>query len=413
MKLLFVDSRYPLAGCGVMNGSRQRSILLSRALASMAEVDLLVIRPRQAEVECHDESPVEHNPFGSVTAMEYEATPRLWTDGLPKPLAQRLRLLLWNPHKFRFRTDASISASVKDAVSRGGYDAIVVRYLHNAVVSGALEAKAPVILDVDDLDYEHARNEIQMPYNSRASRFLMARHLPWLRRAAEGFYRRCDGQFVCKAADRAFPGLAQASVLPNIPFHLHQGHSPPLAEGDGKTVMFVGDLEWGPSTAAATTLVGLWPDVLRRIPNARLRLVGRCEGAPEAPAWRSAPGVELTGYVESIKAEYERSSIFAAPIEHGSGTSIKVLEAASYGRTGVVTPHAIRGSEDVLRNGREVLVASSREQLVEAICELLTDDDRRRRMAARAWNATREHFSFEAFTRIVCEEVRRVQQSGQ
>jgi len=95
MKLLFVDSRYPLAGCGVMNGSRQRSILLSRALASMAEVDLLVIRPRQAEVECHDESPVEHNPFGSVTAMEYEATPRLWTDGLPKPLAQRLRLLLW------------------------------------------------------------------------------------------------------------------------------------------------------------------------------------------------------------------------------------------------------------------------------------------------------------------------------
>jgi glycosyltransferase involved in cell wall biosynthesis len=406
MEVLFIDSRYPLIGCGVLNGSRQRSILLSRAVSEFAAVDLLVVRPRGREADAPDGLPSDVSPFRRTDELHYERRDRLWSDCLPAAISERLRLLR-NPHRHALAADPAISAWLREAVERRRYDAIVCRYLGNAAKSGALDAGAPVVLDVDDVDYEHAKNDVEMPYHSRATRFLLRRHLPSLGRAAGELYGRCRRLFVCKEADRDHPGLEDATVLPNIPFHLLDGPSPRLPESRGeKRVVFVGDLEWGPSTAAAAELVAVWPAVVGAVPGARLRLVGRCRALAEADAWRAVPGVELPGYVASIRDEYERATLFAAPIRHGSGTNIKVLEAASYGRTGVVSRFALRGAEEALRHRKDVLVAESRQELRDSIVELISDAELRRQLSANAWAAIQRRYSFEALAGTVSRTLR-------
>lgn len=91
-------------------------------------------------------------------------------------------------------------------------------------------------------------------------------------------------------------------------------------------------------------LTEIWPRVLRRRPDASLRVIGRA-APPDGVSWPA--GVERAGFVDDLDEEYRSAAVALAPLRFGSGVKIKVIEALAAGLPCVATAVAVDGIADV------------------------------------------------------------------
>ena len=117
----------------------------------------------------------------------------------------------------------------------------------------------------------------------------------------------------------------------------------PGGGADPETLVFWGSLDFPPNVDAATWLARrLMPALLRRRPDARLRLIGR--GAGEAVrSLAGLPGVDLIGEVDDLRPWARSSATVAMPMRCGGGIKNKLLEAAAMGRPIVASSKAMHG----------------------------------------------------------------------
>jgi glycosyltransferase involved in cell wall biosynthesis len=152
------------------------------------------------------------------------------------------------------------------------------------------------------------------------------------------------------------------------------GQSPP-------TVLFVGGFGHSPNVDAACWLAeSIFPRVRRRIPEARLELVG---DRPGEEVRRLAGGaIAVHGSVPDVTPYLDRAAVVVTPIRLGGSMRGKVLEALGAGKALVATSRAVEGLE--AEPGEHFVLADTEDEVVEAVCELLADAAKRRDLARRA-----------------------------
>lgn len=182
------------------------------------------------------------------------------------------------------------------------------------------------------------------------------------------------------AVRRWAPGVRIAEA----PLSLLPEHYPPALLDGPPVIGIVGTGGWVPTARAIDRLVHrVWPQVLRRVPDARLRVAGR--GTLDLPCLRTpTPGVEAVGEVASAPAFLASLSALAYPLDRGSGMKVKVLESLASGLPVVTTAC---GAEGLLAEGGMV-VSEDDAEIAHALAELLTDGAARREQGG----AAREHF---------------------
>jgi glycosyltransferase involved in cell wall biosynthesis len=150
------------------------------------------------------------------------------------------------------------------------------------------------------------------------------------------------------------------------------------------TVLFVGGFAHPPNVDAALWLADtIFPRVRKRVPEARLEIVGHEPGAEVRALAGEAVSVHAS--VPDVTRFADRAAVVVAPIRLGGSMRMKVLEALAAGKALVATPRAAEGVEAV--PGEHFLLAGSDDELVDALAELLLDPARRTTLArgARAW----------------------------
>src|SRR5437773_374721 len=153
------------------------------------------------------------------------------------------------------------------------------------------------------------------------------------------------------------------------------------------TAGLIGTADWPPTKAAIDVLLReVWPEVRRRVPDARLVLAGRGTDELGLP---DAPDTELLGEVASARELFLRFSLLLFPVPRGSGMKVKVLEALASGVPVVTTP---AGAEGIADNDG-VLVHGSPEKLAEAAGDLLLDERARRECGSAARETFERHYS--------------------
>ncbi len=168
------------------------------------------------------------------------------------------------------------------------------------------------------------------------------------------------------------------------------------------TVVLTGNLGYRPTVEGALWFAErVWPRVRERVPNARWVLAG-ARPSRRLRAVAGRPGVELLADVDDMAPVLEAARVAIAPMNSGSGVPMKVLEACAAAVPVVLDPWAAAGLEGDV--GDAVGVAATPEAWVEAVVELLRDEQ----AAIRLGNRGRELWRARYRPEVIAEQIRDV-----
>lgn len=360
-RILFVS---PTAPDDRSFGGALRSNVLLEALRQCGDVTTLVLTPGN-----HDS--VRPHADSSVAAC----------------ITFRHAFLPWPSRSLK-----AVRKAIDAALQGREFDLVVVRYLLLGLYVRPC-VQAPFVLDADDLSKRHVKESAPPLQRLIAGARKFARDT--VARAQLGRYSHV--WFVNKV-DMASFAHRSGSMLPNI---TRLVNAAPDGASASPTVLFVGNLEYGPNVQAVDYfLSNCWPDIHRRLPAAQLRIVGKRSGA-SGERWNAVAGVQSLGFVDDLAGEYRRAGLVIAPVFSGGGTQIKVLEALAHARAVVVSDFVCSGFKPYLVDGEHFLVANTPAQWVALCIDLLEDRTRAMALASAGRDAVRRHYSPEGFSRAV------------
>jgi glycosyltransferase involved in cell wall biosynthesis len=248
------------------------------------------------------------------------------------------------------------------------FDVVWVEHSHGARV--AMQRGLPWVLDEHNVESGYVRAKLE----ARGRVGLLAqRELQKLERWERECWHRATRVVCVTEADASHVAKTRGNspdVIPNgvdvdgIPLCLPSARA-------GKTVLFVGLMNHPPNEQAATLLAReVMPRVWHEEPDARLVLCGA--NPSRAVLGLAAPRIEVTGTVPSVKPYLASACVFANPLRHGAGSSLKVLEALASGVPLVSTEVGVRGFP--LHSGDHYLAAETPSELARALLVCLRGD---------------------------------------
>jgi glycosyltransferase involved in cell wall biosynthesis len=261
-----------------------------------------------------------------------------------------------------------------------------------------------IIVDIDDFE-SVKRAQVLPPLGLRPWPWLLRLENRKLARLERKAPRRYAGCVVCSDAQRRFfPRRLRRRVLvaPNgFPSRLL---SLPLRPSDGQTIVFVGNMDYRPNVDSVSWFAKeVFPTVRRRVPGARLLLVGHDHHQRLLPLV-DGERIVATGSVDDVAPHVASASVSVAPILVGSGTRLKILEALALGVPVVSTTLGAEGLN--LTPGRDILLADHPGEFADAVARLLSDPAARAALGEAGRAAVTHAYSWEAIEQRLTDDVR-------
>lgn len=352
------------------SGGRIRIQAFAQALAQLGEVSLFACAG-ESDLELHRNDP----GLERYTSTHLVPCARAWFGSLDVPA------------RVQRSSPAALARAFQRAHAERPFSVAVVEHVHAAatMLEGEL---VPWLLDEHNVESKYLRARLRAA--GRFNELLARRELKslerWERRAWSTAMRvtcvsEADADEIAEASGR------RPSVVPNGAFTSTIPFVKP-SQRQSFEILFVGLMGHEPNAAAARFLaLRVLPLVQRSEPRAKLVL---CGADPTAAVRRLAsPHVEVTGRVPSVLPYLERAAVYANPLQHGAGTSLKVLEALASGVPLISSASGVRGFS--LRAGDDFLAAEDEVQFARDIVRCFRDRAERDAAAERARTFAEAH----------------------
>jgi glycosyltransferase involved in cell wall biosynthesis len=374
MRVLVLFHFYPLPAD---NGVKMRVWALLRALA--AEGHHITLLTLASPPQGADHSAEVARVCRQVGCLRWEL-PSLSSS---RQYASRLMALFSSlPYGvLRFNSEA-IKQHLARLLSSDSFDAILCEEPYLLV---NLPASLPAPLIVDNQNVEHMVLQRYLAHDANPGRRLyaqleMRKLAAWERQA----WSRAKLLLACSEHDkqlmrRLCPGLSVA-VIPNT---IDVDAYTPTAKDDGGTVLYTGGMDWYPNRDAVRFFVArVLPELRRSAPNLKFVVAGRSAPDNFCAKFARFPDVRFTGPISDMRAEIAKAAVCVVPLRIGSGTRLKILEAAAMAKPIVSTRIGAEGLDFV--DGREIMLADVPETFAAAVAGLLRDASRRRELGQAA-----------------------------
>ncbi len=355
--LVCPEAPFPLIGGGAL-----RTASLATYLGVHYALDLIVFREPGAP------DPLTALPAGLVRDTLVIDLPANRKDRLAKTLRNLSRLVRFiPPHEDRFRGhDKEIGGWLGDR----HYDFICLEHFWISNYASLLKPRTTrLAIDLHNIEsvfYETRALAEGAPLSWIWERFAEANRVRERARLPE-----FDTILTTSATDAARVNLPNSIVYPNsIPL------VPMPDVPKEEAIAFSGNLEFPPNIVAVKWFAqNVWPELARRFPELEWRVIGK--GSEYVGEYlKDLPRVRLTGPVPDAIRELARAKVAVVPIQSGSGTRLKILEAWAAGTAVVSTPLGAEG----LDAGDAVEIASSADDFLDITSKLLTDVTGRNRI---------------------------------
>ena len=257
------------------------------------------------------------------------------------------------------------------------------RYLDTGpdlVLVDRLEAMLPVLaggrrlarLLLDLNDVEHKMRLRGLDHGRAVARVSGLLQVPALLLTERRAIRRASHTTICSELDRAH--LQQLGFGPKLGVIANAVQLPPAPPelGSAPSVLFLGACTYTPNHEAAERLaLRIWPLIRARLPGATLILAG--QGTDRLPSRALNPdGVQYRGFVPDLAALYAETRVVCCPLLRGSGTRLKLVEAAAFARPMVSTRLGAEGLD--FADGTDILLRETDTAIANACVVLLQDE---------------------------------------
>ena len=366
-------------------GAKLRNYHLARVLAQRSRVSLL------AFIDHQQSSPNLEKLYEQVITVERDSA---YT--LPKVISGALGQ---TPLPVLNYTTDSMKRALEGLLRERDFDVIQVESIHLMSYLTSIRKTRPRSLVV--CDWHNIESELMRRYSEREPSRLRRAYAGRTARLMSEFERRAlrefDAHIVVSQRDgqrlRDLNPDARIFVIENgvdAAFYSDLGGSD---ESRARRIVFVGSMDYHANIDGVVSFAReVWPRLRERQPDLVFTIVGK-DPAPEVRELAQIAGIEVTGTVDDVRPFYREAIAAVVPLNVGGGSRLKILEAMAAGAPVISTTLGAEGLD--LQHDKNILIADTKEQLIEAIISVVENEARRRDLSAagRALVASRYDWS--------------------
>jgi glycosyltransferase involved in cell wall biosynthesis len=393
-RILVISSSFPYPPT---NGFALRVWALLRSLAANGHsIDLLCFGEADSDVRapelrrvCSSVEIIPHAVSGVARARDFSGRLRVLFSRFPYGVARsRSREM---QRRIRFRLEARLC------------DAVFFEETY-LIANMSNLCQVPFAVDHHNSEYMLVRRFLSYERNPvvRAYGWLEALKLrAWERRAS----RLADVVMTCSEVDRGiFRSLAPNTptiVAPNV---IDANQYVPRQATNEKLILYAGGMDWYPNRDAVQYFaLEILPLIRKSVPGVRFVIAGRNPSDDFRSLFANLSEVEFTGTVPDIREEIDKAAVCVVPLRIGSGTRLKILEAAAMGKPIVSTSIGAEGLD--FKHGREIILADDAEQFARATTQLLLNAEFRERLGRAARERVQIQYSLDELRSALAKAV--------
>jgi glycosyltransferase involved in cell wall biosynthesis len=382
MKILMISSYLPYP---LYSGGQVRLYNLIKELSGKHEITLIC--EKRVNQTQQDISEVEKICKKVITVDRRKQ----WSVGNILKSGTSARSFLLTGH-----THAEMQKKIQEALEIHSFDLIHIETFY--VMQNLPQTTIPVVLVEHNIEYKVYEKFLQ-----RASRFvrpMLAIDVSKIRKEEEAFWKKADALVAVSSDDKH--SMEKAGFKPSVVsngVNTEQFGFKDVAKAvleREKRILFIGDFKWMQNRDSVNFIIReIWPQIKRQNSglDVKLWIVGR--SIPESIRSLSNDPPIIFDEKSSAKPTveiFQEASVLLAPIRVGGGTSYKILESMSCG-TPVVT---MKLSADALeaKDGEELLVGQSAEELAEKILNLLQNKETYERISKNGRKFVEENYTW-------------------
>lgn len=385
-------------------GGKIRSFHIVRELARRHEITLFTFYPRIV--------PDPHHGLGAT----FERIELLPLD-LPRVasfrdvLAYTANALTSRPYQITRHCPPQVGRRLRQLLNDGRYDLVVCDFLLTAGII-PWESQIPTIIFTHNVDAVIWRRRFIV--DKRPLWRLVAWREWWAMTRAERYYTELASHVFTVSDDdrRAFTAYLPSEKVTTVPTGVDLEYFRPVpATQQNNTLVFTGAMDWMPNEDAILYFCStILPLIRERVPDVKLRVIGRKPTRKVVALQETDANLEVTGTVDDIRPYVRDAAVYVVPLRIGGGTRIKIFEAMAMGMAVVSTTVGAEGLP--VEHGKNILLADTPTSFADATVTLLTQPMARQRIGNAARALVEKRYDWTAVTNIVDETLKRVVTAG-
>jgi polysaccharide biosynthesis protein PslH len=357
---LFITEQFPWP---LNDGGNLRTWHVLEGLCRDRRVTLLSHEPAHSHA---DAARLPANLDRAMTVAKPALVQRLWSN------VRRLGATRW-PLFILKNWSEPLLALADELLARGSFDAIHFNHLDTAAFALVRNWPQAKVFDTHNCLAAMAGQVARERTNPLRS-WIFAREARLLERLERRVALLMNTSLVCSRDDgQKFRHVCSEGNYDVVPNGVDTDYFQGTQSGDPEqgTIVLTGAMNYYPNEQAALFFCR---DVLPLVRAAgrlvRTYIVGK-QPTPRVKALHNDRDIFVTGAVPDVRPYVERAGAVIVPLQHGSGTRLKILEAFAMGKPVVSTRLGAEGIEAA--DGREILLADDATQFAARVVQLLDD----------------------------------------
>lgn len=258
------------------------------------------------------------------------------------------------------------------------------------------QAKCPLILDNHNVEGDDSRYW--------GANYMSPQILAKVKQIEKRFIQAVDQVWMCSQEDvrclyKLYPNLKTTAYV--IPNGVNSDDYEPVRSKivgttlpkNINTLIYLGRFSYQPNVEAVSILINqIYPALKENMGNCRLLLVG-CDPTKEMlMAAQTDPQIIVTGQVEDVRPYLATATIMVVPLQTGSGTRLKLLEAFASKCPVISTKKGAEGLD--VEDGTHLLLRESPAAIVTAIQQLWQYPQMAQTLSEHAYNRFMERYTW-------------------
>lgn len=354
-KILFISARLPFP-CA--EGHQIRTFGVLKQLSKAYDIHLVsLLRPGEKVVTDNELGELCKSIVGVPVNLSFFANIKAVVRGL----------IMGKPLVISRYITPELRGAVVQAIAHHKPDVVHMDLLPLAELADVC-GNIPMVLNEHNVESELVAQKVEITGNP-VFRWVLAREYKLLREFEKVSCKRMNNVLACSDDDVLKLHEMGASRVHCIPNGVDTQKLVPCdGEMDMNSMVFLGGMGWYPNRLGVQWFINeVMPRIVAVNPKATFNIVGNPEPEIEIPRLLSA-NIIRHGFVDDFRPIVNAAAVMVVPIQLGSGTRLKVVEAAALGKCMVST---FKGAEGVmLDDGDAIILRDNADEFAKAILAL-------------------------------------------